>query len=189
MDARHKNTCSICLAYMVQHLKKIGYLTCSCGFMKKEYTNMTISKDELLMGRDKKYADEYTQEISDNLDKLLIPMNQIRAAYNKPMIVSSGWRPAAINAKTPGAAKTSKHMIGLAADIVDTDGNLRKWVLQNLQLMKDLDIYLENFNFTPGWVHFGLGPPNSGKRIFIPSPTEPLQVVWDGIYDKKFDQE
>ena len=30
-----------------------------------------ITKDEILMGRDKKYPEEYTKEISDNIDKLL----------------------------------------------------------------------------------------------------------------------
>lgn len=147
---------------------------------------MPISKDELLKGRDKQYASDYTQEISDNLDKLLIPLNQIRDAYNKPMIVSSGWRPPQINAKTPGAAPQSKHMIGLACDIIDADGSLMNWVLQNLQLLKDLDIYMENFNYTPNWVHFQLGGPGSGKRIFIPSSNPPTSSRWDGTYSDDY---
>jgi len=65
---------------------------------------MPISKDELLKGRDKQYPNDYTQEISDNLDKLLIPLNKIRDAYGKPMTIDSGWRPPSINGSTPGAA-------------------------------------------------------------------------------------
>lgn len=147
-----------------------------------------ISKDELLKGRDKQYPSDYTSEVSSNLDKLLIPLNKIREAYGKPMSVSSGWRPPAINGATPGAAKASKHMIGLACDIVDSDGSVMKWVLQNLQLMKDLGIYLEDFRWTPNWVHFQLGAPGSGKRIFVPS-SAPAQSPskWDGHYDSKFD--
>ena len=147
-----------------------------------------ISKDEVLMGRDKAYPDEYTQEISDNINLLLVPMNQIRQAWNQPMRVNSGWRPAAINAKTPGAAAHSKHMEGLAVDISDVSGDLMRWVLDNLQMMKDLGIYFEDFRWTPTWVHFQLGAPKSGKRIFVPNSQPPLAPDrWDGIYDHSFD--
>ena len=147
-----------------------------------------ISKDELLKGRDKQYVSDYTQEISNNLDKLLVPLNQIRTAYGKPMTVTSGWRPPAINSSTPGAAAKSKHMIGLACDISDPDGVLMKWVLQNLPLMKSLGIYMEDFRWTPNWVHFQLGVPGSGKRIFVPSSAPAgAPGKWDGKYDSQFD--
>ena len=146
-----------------------------------------ISKDEVLMGRDKTYPDEYTQEISDNINLLLVPMNQIRNSWAQPMRVNSGWRPAAINAKTPGAASHSKHTEGLAVDISDVSGDLMRWVLANLQMMKDLGIYFEDFRWTPTWVHFQLGAPKSGKRIFIPNAQPPLAPDrWDGIYDSTF---
>jgi hypothetical protein len=149
---------------------------------------MAIYKDELLKGRDQQYPSDYTQEISDNLDRLLVPLNKIRDAWNTPMIVNSGWRPPAINAATPGAAANSKHMIGLAADISDMDGSLWAWVLQNLQLMKDNDIFMEDRRWTPTWVHFQLGQPGSGHRIFVPSasPTG-APDNWDGQYDHSFD--
>lgn len=152
-----------------------------------------ISKDELLKGRDKQYPDDYSDEISANLDELLIQLNQIRSAYGKPMIVSSGWRPPSINGSTPGAAAHSKHMDGLAADIQDLDGSLWSWVLKNLQLMQDLGIYMEHKWWTSsddngGWVHFGLGAPKSGKRIFIPSTDRPhSKKWWNGEYDHAFD--
>lgn len=149
---------------------------------------MSISKDELLKGRDQQYASDYSQEISDNLDKLLIPLNNIRTAYGKPMTVNSGWRPPSINGSTPGAATHSKHMLGLAADIADSDGSLWIWVLDNLQLMKDNDIFMEDKRWCPGWVHFGLGQPASGKRIFVPSANRALDPgAWDGEYDHSFD--
>lgn len=148
-----------------------------------------ISKDELLKGRDKLFPNDYNQEISDNLDKLLIPMNQIRQAWGKPMNVNSGWRPAQINAATPGAALHSKHTIGLAVDISDLDGSLKDWVLGNLQLMKDLNIFFEDFRWTPTWVHFQIGAPGSGKRIFVPNTQPPLAPGrWDGQYDPSFNE-
>ena len=149
---------------------------------------MAISKKELLMGRDVQYASDYTQDISDNLDKLLIPINKIRDLWNTPMTVNSGWRPPSVNASTPGAALSSKHMLGLAVDISDTDGSLWTWVLQNLQLMSDLGIFIEDRRWTKSWVHFQLGQPKSGHRIFVPSTGPALAPdVWDGNYDHSFD--
>lgn len=147
-----------------------------------------ISKDEMLQGRDVQYASDYTQEISDNLDKFLLLINQVRSAWAKPMYVNSGWRPPSINASTPGAAAHSKHMDGLAIDISDVDGSLWAWVLQNLELMKQLGLYMEDRRWTPTWVHFGFGPPNSGHRIFVPNKNAaPKPEAWDGNYDHSFD--
>lgn len=148
-----------------------------------------ISKDELLQGRDKQYPNDYTQQVSDNLDMILPLLNQIRIAWGKPMKVNSGWRPTSVNSKVPGAAPTSKHTQGLAADISDVDGSLWAWVLQNLDLMQKLGIYMEDRRWTPTWVHFGFGPPASGKRIFIPSSSPALAPSnWDGQYDHKYDK-
>lgn len=148
---------------------------------------MPISKAELLHGYDTEYAADYTQQISDNLDAFLIPMNQIRDAYNIPMIVNSGWRPPAVNAAC-GGAPNSKHMEGLACDIQDLDGALWAWVIQNLPLMKRLNIFMEDRRWTPTWVHFQLGGPASGHRIFVPNDTPPTAPdVWDGTYDHSFD--
>ena len=146
-----------------------------------------ISKSELLQGRDAQYPDEYTPEISANLDSLLQVMNKIRTAYGQPMIVNSGWRPASINSTIPGAATHSAHCIGLACDIADPDGRVMVWALNNLSLLKDLGVYLEDFNWCPNWVHFGLKRPLSGRRIFIPNANRPLINRWDGVYPPLFD--
>lgn len=147
-----------------------------------------ITKDELLKGRDKQYPDAYTDNISANLDKLLVVMNQVRAAYGKPMNVNSGWRPPQINEETSNAAKGSNHLWGLACDIGDADGSLWKWVLFNLPLMQKLGIYFEDKRWTPTWVHFQIVPPGSKKRIYVPS-SAPAQApqIWDGQYDTKLD--
>lgn len=146
-----------------------------------------LSKDELLMGRDKQYPQAYTQQISDNLDKLLVVMNQVRMAYNIPMTVNSGWRPPQINEATSNAAQGSNHLWGLACDIADADGSLWKWVLSNLKLMQQLGLYFEDKRWTPTWVHFQIVPPHSNKRIYVPSAA-PAQApnLWDGQYNPQF---
>lgn len=147
-----------------------------------------VSMDELVKGRDKQFPNEFTDEIKSNLEDLLGVINEVRARYGKPMTVTSGWRPAAINAATPGAAKNSAHCLGLAVDISDTTGELWSWVLANLDLMQSLGIFLEDRRWTPTWVHFGLKKPLSGKRIFVPSTAAAGKPdAWDGKYDKKYD--
>ena len=129
---------------------------------------MAIAKSEILMGRDESHKTDYTQEVSDNIDKLLIPLNKFREAYGKPMTVTSGWRPPSINAGTTGAAKKSNHMLGLACDFLDKDGALDKFCMENLSLLEDLGLYLEHPDSTPNWCHLQCVPPKSGNRVFKP---------------------
>jgi hypothetical protein len=148
-----------------------------------------ISKDELLIGREKLFQQDYTQQISDNLDELLEKLNKIRLEYGEPMKVASGWRPPAVNASTKNAAPNSNHMTGHAADIADSDGKLWKWVISNLEFISDLGLYMEDKRWTPTWVHFQNLPPKSKKRIYIPSAALALAPnIWDGKYNTKFDK-
>lgn len=118
------------------------------------------------MGRDKNYP--LNEEQSQNLQKLLVAVNLFRLHYGKPMFVSSGYRPAAINAKTKGAAKKSNHMSCLACDFKDTDGAIDKFCTDNLNILEACGLWLENPDSTPGWSHLQCVGPKSGKRIFIP---------------------
>src|SRR5690242_17329386 len=104
-----------------------------------------ISKSEILMKRDTQYPDDYTQEVSDNIDKLLIHLNKFREAYGKAMVVSSGFRPASVNKAIGGAAK-SNHVMGLACDFVDKDGKLAEFALKMDKegKLKEWGLWLEN---------------------------------------------
>lgn len=146
-----------------------------------------LTKDDLLMGRDKAYPAEYTAEISANLDKLLPILNKIQEKYGKKFKINSGWRPAAVNAGTPGAAAHSKHMEGLAADIADADGAIMNWTLANLDFMKEIGVHMEDWRWTPTWTHYQCVPPKSGNRIFIPSTAPALAPDrWVGKYAAKY---
>ena len=135
-----------------------------------------FSRQELLKGRDVLYP--LSEEQEDNLVKLLTAINPIREAWGRPMSVSSCYRPAAINAKVAGAAKASAHMMCQAVDIVDKDGSLADWSLQNLTLLEKHGIFLEDPRYTyiidgegnriDGWCHYDIRGPKSGKRVFIP---------------------
>lgn len=134
-----------------------------------------------------------TVEIQNNLNILLERINKIRAAYGKPMRVTSGLRSEADQHRiNPGAPK-SKHCIGGACDILDDEvGTLWFWCINNLQILKDTGLWLEHGCYTHNtshgfWTHFQVLPPASGHRIFIPSlEPNPNPGFWDGSYDSKF---
>ena len=126
------------------------------------------------MGRDSQYQNEFTDEIKQNIQILLERVNPL---LNELKItsasVTSGWRPAAINANTAGAAKKSAHQSGQAVDILDDkDKKLAKLILNNKGLLEKYNLFMENPDYTNGqhtnWVHLQCRPTKSGNRIFIP---------------------
>lgn len=84
--------------------------------------------------------------------------------------VSSGWRPPALNAVTPNAARKSLHMTAQAVDIYDPEGRLDDWLMTDdgQRTIKDLGIWMEHPAATPGWSHIQTRPPKSGNRVFRP---------------------
>ena len=113
-----------------------------------------------------------TPQIDTNLNTLLTKLNVIRAAYGVPMIVTSGLRSEAqqeaLIASGKSNAPKSHHLTGEAADIQDLDGKLRDWVKLNMELMEKVGFWFEDFDHTPGWVHWQIVSPKSGNRVFIP---------------------
>ena len=148
--------------------------------------NYKVTRAEVLMGRDKDHP--LSDDQKKNLDDLLAKINIIRDIYGKPMSVSSGYRPAAINANV-GGATNSTHTLCQAVDIRDANGQFREWCLKNLQLFKDNGLWIEDFKWTPTWVHIQTRP--ASRRIFIPfnpavrPPTAP--DIWSGNYDRSMD--
>jgi hypothetical protein len=138
-----------------------------------------ITLAQYFMGRDATHAADLTPDIIRNATDLVEKVNRlierIGAAVtweNDPdtrSLVSSGWRPPAINAATRDAAKRSKHMAGLAVDLYDPDGDLDDWLLNHLPAIgHEFGLYLEHPSATKGWAHLQSVPPGSGRRVFYP---------------------
>lgn len=133
-----------------------------------------ISMSELLSGQCT--FDECTPEQKKNLTILLEKVNKVRLAYGKPMIVTSGLRTMKhhldIYAKKgifpPKVPMKSNHLFGCAVDFADGNGELKKWVLNNMKVMEDAGLYMEDFSATKTWLHVQIVPPKSGKRFFKP---------------------
>lgn len=116
-------------------------------------------------------------DVQVNLLELCKRMNTVRAAYGKPMTVTSGLRTIAEHlaiykakgitdqAKIP---MKSKHLSGEAVDIADAKGVLKAWCLANVAVLEAAGLWCEDFSATPTWLHFQCVPPKSGKRFFLP---------------------
>jgi len=123
--------------------------------------------------RPKRYPPTKTDAVNATL--LASRVTRLCAEYERatglqapaPQDISSGYRPAAINAATPGAAKKSKHMICAAVDLGAAGGHaFALWCLQNESALAMCDLYLEHPDDTPTWCHLQCIPPGSGKRVF-----------------------
>jgi len=88
-------------------------------------------------------------------EELLEPL---RAALGAPVRVTSGYRNARVNARI-GGSKTSRHMLGLAADIKSGAGDAEHIlrVLHQLDLL-ELDQAIGYDPAYGGHVHIGLAP-------------------------------
>ena len=126
------------------------------------------------MGRDKAYASELTPEIEANakvtIDRANLLLSRFKAAtldtYSRK--VNSGWRPAAVNAATPGAARKSKHMLGQAIDIDDDNGALDDWLMEpeGEAALREIGLWHEQPRDTIGWAHVQIVAPASGNLHF-----------------------
>ncbi len=120
-----------------------------------------ISRDEVLMGRDKEYP--LSADLEINLTKLLEAVNKLRAAYGKPMYVSSGYRPGHYN-KDAGGATNSAHCLCMAVDFHDVDGAIKSWITEDI--LVECGLWQESPQSTPTWVHVQIRPTHN--RVFNP---------------------
>lgn len=135
-----------------------------------------LKPQDYYMGRDKLYPDELTEEYKFNTLDLLSRVNKLLEFFYKAnpkaitRKVSSGWRPAAINAKVKNAAKRSSHMICMGIDLTDDDGELDTWCssFDGHKTLEACDLYMEHPSATPRWCHLQSRKTKSGRRIFYP---------------------
>lgn len=118
---------------------------------------------------DRLNSPELTEEVKKNARVLLKKINSMLVELGVTSVrVSSGFRPAAANAKA-GGAKKSAHMTGAAIDLVDLDGKLDQLFESRDDLLKKYGLWLESPAHTKGWAH--CDTKDRGKRaknIFIP---------------------
>lgn len=125
-----------------------------------------IERDDILMGRDLQFPLDKTLE--KNLETLLERINKLAFKYyndeKKNLTVSSGFRPAYFNTRV-GGAKSSAHKTCMAVDFNDERGDVKKWILKNVSLLQEFDLYLEQPERTSVWCHIDIR--KRSNRIFL----------------------
>lgn len=96
-------------------------------------------------------------EVLENLRMLADRLERVRDVLGAPVRITSGYRSPELNARIKGS-KTSKHMLGLAADIECPGWGNPKRVFEKLAANRDtLQFDQLILEFPPdGWVHFGI---------------------------------
>lgn len=127
-----------------------------------------LTLEQYLMGRDKDAPID--DEMRTNALHLLSRVNELLERFYaetgaSKRVISSGYRPATINAKV-GGAKKSNHMTCKAIDLSDADGKLDAWLTD--KILEEFDLYREHPHATKGWTHIQIVSPKSGRRTFYP---------------------
>lgn len=114
-------------------------------------------------------SEQCPPEYEENLLKLLEAVNKVRAVWNHPMYVNSGYRTPEHN-KMVGGSPRSAHLSCQAVDIDDTDMELQDFLLANKWLLTEAGLYMEDPAYTrkgkQRWVHLQIRP--TKNRIFRP---------------------
>lgn len=96
-------------------------------------------------------------------EKVLQP---IRDNFDKPVIISSGYRSLKVNSKTHGSSQTSQHLTGQAADF-DIPGipnyDLAVWIKENLNYDQLILEYYTGGN--SGWIHVGYSSAHKNQEL------------------------
>jgi hypothetical protein len=117
-----------------------------------------ITLAEYFMDRDREFAAELTEELRVNAGHVVARANLLLSRAGLRRRVTSGWRPAAVNAAVENAAKESRHIVCLAVDIEDGDGALDAWCMANPRALEDIGLWLEHPSATPRWCHVQIVP-------------------------------
>jgi hypothetical protein len=112
-----------------------------------------------------------------NLEDLLLAVNKLRDEWAKPLIVTSGYRSMQQHLRIYSAKgitdqskipMQSKHLVGLAVDLADPNGELYAWAEANEDKLIEFGLWCERG--TQGWLHCQCVPYGSyqeGKSRFF----------------------
>jgi hypothetical protein len=123
-------------------------------------------------------------QVIENLKLLtLCVLEPVRCYYNKPVLITSGYRSPEVNAKV-GGSRTSDHCLGMAADLEIPgvpNAQIAGWISQNLKFTQ---LILEFY--TPGvpdsgWVHVSYDANNLKNQILTAYKKDGRTVYESGI--------
>jgi hypothetical protein len=138
---------------------------------KEVITSTYTNKNNLILLERNNVLNE---KIINNLDILLEKVNMFRELYGKPFIITSGFRQPEYNQKI-GGVKNSLHCLGLACDILDKNGDIDKFCLENLDFFTKNNCAFEHPYYTHKWCHFQAILSKKGNKCFVPYVGQPKE--------------
>lgn len=128
---------------------------------------MRFDVKELLSAGSHKWEEKDVDPITlRNLEDLCRKINAL--GYQPAMYASSCLRSFADQKRINPKAMGSSHLYGCAVDVIDKDGKLAAWVKANKAKLEQCGLWVENPDYTKGWLHFQAYAPRSMSRIFNP---------------------
>jgi hypothetical protein len=118
-----------------------------------------------------------TLEVAENLTKLCVSvLEPIRAAAGVPIIVTSGYRPRALN-ELIGGAKQSDHIFGKAADIHAIGMPLAELERVVRRIAPDIPLQKAIVEFGQ-WLHVSVSTEPTARRQFLVASREGGKTVY-----------
>ena len=134
-----------------------------------DLAEVTRSEQAKRLGIENMPSPEHIENFKKLADHVFEP---VRTHFRVPILISSGYRCAELNAATPGSSKTSDHSFGRAIDI-DMDGSSNgvsnndvfHYIKDNLKFKQLIAEYPENGKL--GWCHVSYDENNLKNEILI----------------------
>lgn len=131
---------------------------------------LRFTVDELLNAGSHKWKESEVDAVTlRNIDDLVRKLNAL--GFAPPRYASSCLRSIKDQQRINPKAMGSAHLYGAAVDISDPSGGLTQWLLSTTaggQKLVDNGLWMENPDYTKGWVHLQSYAPKSKNRVFIP---------------------
>lgn len=100
-------------------------------------------------------------ELMPNVKLTAIKLELVRKALGKPIIITSGYRCLALNARV-GGVSTSAHTKGLAVDFKSSFGTPKEICQRLIDAGAQFDKLIQEHN---QWVHIGFSPSNNRQIV------------------------
>ena len=116
-------------------------------------------------------------DLMPNVKLTAIKLELVRKALGKPIIITSGYRCPALNARV-GGVSTSAHTKGLAVDFKSSFGTPKEICQRLIDAGVQFDKLIQEHN---QWVHIGFSPSNNRQIVLTAIKNSGKTVYVNGI--------
>lgn len=116
---------------------------------------MKLTKNFNLSEFASKDGSDFPQDVKDNLQELANNLQVLRYALGQPITITSGYRSESHNKKI-GGAKSSQHILGLAADIKVANTTPKEVAKKIEELIELKEMKQGGLGIYSSWIHYDI---------------------------------